>query len=71
MVFNFNSFGNVAKACSTYVAIGTQTLQANHALVFGLSPGSTLVTGIFEVLGGSEDGPSVPRVGEITLFSYG
>ena len=41
MVFNFNSFGNIAKACSTSAVIGTQTLQANHALIFWVSPGWT------------------------------
>ena len=38
VVFNFNSFGNVAKAFSTSVVTGTQMLQANHSLVFWLSP---------------------------------
>lgn len=38
VVFNFNSFGNAAKACSTSAVTGTQMLQANHPLVFRFSP---------------------------------
>lgn len=38
MVFNFNSLGNVAKACSTSVVTNSQMLQENHDSVSWLSP---------------------------------
>lgn len=38
VVFNFNSFGNVAKACSASLVTGIQMLQVNHSPVFWLSP---------------------------------